>query len=89
MCGPPRPPTSASSSSTKGPSGSLSERPIADLSLCSHVHAVSYEPKPMMRCRSLPEMPVRRAEISKIARNHIFSGLRVFSSTVPDVNDVW
>jgi hypothetical protein len=30
----------------------------------------------------------RRVEISKMARNHIFSGLRVFSSTVPDVSDV-
>ena len=43
----------------------------------------------MMRCRSLAEMPVRRAEISKIARNQIFNGLRVFSRTVPDVSDVW
>jgi len=33
-------------------------------------------------------MPVRRVEISKIARNHIFRGLRVFSSTVPDVSEV-
>ena len=43
----------------------------------------------MMRCKSLAEMPVRRVEISKIARNHILKGLRVFSSTVPDVSDVW
>ena len=43
----------------------------------------------MMRCRSLAEMPVRRVEISKIARNHILSGLRVFSSSVPDVRLVW
>ena len=43
----------------------------------------------MMRCRSLAEMPVRRVEISKIARNHIFKGFLVFSSTVPDVSDVW
>ena len=41
LCGPPLPPTSASSISTKGPSGSLSERTIAERSLCSHVHAVS------------------------------------------------
>ena len=38
-----------------------------------------------MRCRSLAEMPVRRVEISKIARNYIFKGLRVFSSSVPEV----
>ncbi len=43
----------------------------------------------MMRWNSFPEMPVRRAEISKMARNHIFKGLRVFSKTVPDVSDVW
>ncbi len=43
----------------------------------------------MMRCRSLAEMPVRRVEISKIARNHTLSGLRVFSSSVPDVRLVW
>lgn len=43
----------------------------------------------MMRCRSLAEMPVRRVEISEIARNHIFSGLRVLFSTVPEVSDVW
>ena len=43
----------------------------------------------MMRCRSLPEMPVRRVEISKIARNHILSGFLVFSSTVPEVRLVW
>ena len=43
----------------------------------------------MMRCRSLAEMPVRCVEISKIARNHVFSGLRVRSSSVPDVSDVW
>ena len=42
----------------------------------------------MMRCRSLAEMPVRRVEISKIARNHVFKGLRVRSSSVPEVNDV-
>jgi hypothetical protein len=79
------PPTSVSSIWTKGPSGSLSERTIAARSLCRHVHAVSYDPKPMMRCRSLAEMPVRRDVISKIARNHIFKGLRVFSGTVPAV----
>ena len=39
----------------------------------------------MMRCRSLAEMPVRRVEISNTARNHILKGLRVFSSSVPDV----
>lgn len=33
-------------------------------------------------------MPVRRAEISKTARNHIFKGLRVFSKAVPDVSHV-
>ena len=43
----------------------------------------------MIRCISLAEMPVRRVEISKIARNHVFKGLRVFSSTVPEVSDVW
>jgi hypothetical protein len=39
----------------------------------------------MMTCRSLAEMPVRRVEISKMARNHILSGLRVLSRTVPEV----
>ena len=39
----------------------------------------------MIRCRSLAEIPVRRVEISKIARNHTLSGLWVFSSSVPDV----
>ena len=39
----------------------------------------------MIRCRSLAEMPVRRVLISNTARNHTLSGLRVFSSTVPDV----
>src|SRR5436305_8809583 len=29
----------------------------------------------MMRCRSLAEMPLRRALISKIARNHVLKGL--------------
>src|ERR1700694_468162 len=43
----------------------------------------------MMRCRSLAEMPVRRVDISKIARNHTLSGLWVFSSSVPDVRLVW
>ncbi len=43
----------------------------------------------MMRCRSLPEMPVRRTETPKIARNHILTGLRAFSSMVPDVRRVW
>lgn len=43
----------------------------------------------MMRCRFLPEMPVRGVEISKIARNQIFKGLRDFFGTVPDVSDVW
>ena len=33
--------------------------------------------------------PVRRVEISKIARNHILSGLCVFSSSVPDIRLVW
>ena len=39
----------------------------------------------MMRCRSLAEMPVRRALISKMARNHVLNGFLVFSSSVPDV----
>ena len=39
----------------------------------------------MMRWKSLPEMPVRRVEISKIARNHILKGFLVFSSSVPEV----
>ena len=39
----------------------------------------------MIRCRSLAEMPLRRALISKMARNHVLNGLRVFSSSVPDV----
>src|SRR5215470_4823259 len=43
----------------------------------------------MMRCRSLAEMPVRRVEISNTARNHILSGLCVFSSSVPEVRLVW
>src|SRR5499426_1251072 len=43
----------------------------------------------MMRCRSLAEMPVRRVEISNTARNHILSGLCVFSRTVPAVRLVW
>ena len=43
----------------------------------------------MIRCRSLAEMPVRRVEISKIARNHIFKGFLVFSSSVPEVRLVW
>ena len=34
-------------------------------------------------------VPVRRVEISNTARNHILNGLRVFSSTVPDVRLVW
>ena len=38
-----------------------------------------------MRSRSLAEMPVRRVLISNTARNHTFKGLRVFSSTVPEV----
>jgi len=33
--------------------------------------------------------PVRRVEISKMARNHILSGLRVRSRTVPEVRLVW
>jgi hypothetical protein len=33
----------------------------------------------------MAEMPVRRVEISKTARNHIFRGLRVFSKSVPAV----
>lgn len=43
----------------------------------------------MIRIRSMAEMPVRRVPISKIARNHTFSGLWVFSSSVPEVSDVW
>jgi hypothetical protein len=40
LCGPPFPPTSAPSSCTQGPSGSLSECTIAVLSLCNQLHAV-------------------------------------------------
>jgi hypothetical protein len=43
----------------------------------------------MIRCRSFAEMPVRRVEISKIARNQILKGFFVFSSSVPDVRLVW
>jgi hypothetical protein len=38
-----------------------------------------------MRWKFLPEIPVRRAEISKIARNQIFRGFLVFSRSVPEV----
>ena len=34
-------------------------------------------------------MPVRRVLISNTARNQTLSGLRVFSSSVPDVRLVW
>ena len=40
LCGPPFPPTSASSICTKGPSGSRSGRTSAARSLCSHLQAV-------------------------------------------------
>ena len=40
LCGPPFPPTRASSIWTKGPSGSRSGRTIAARSLCSQLHAV-------------------------------------------------
>ncbi len=43
----------------------------------------------MMRCSSLAEMPLRRALISKIARNQTLKGFFVFSSSVPDVSEVW
>src|SRR5436190_19053564 len=43
----------------------------------------------MIRCRSLAEMPLRRALISKIARNHVLNGFLVFSSSVQDVRVVW
>ena len=37
------------------------------------------------RCQSLPEMPLRRDEISNTARNHVLNALRAPASTVPDV----
>ena len=39
----------------------------------------------MIRCRSLAEMPLRCEAISNTARNHTLSGLRVLSSSVPEV----
>lgn len=39
----------------------------------------------MSLCRSLPEMPECRVEISKMARNQTLRGFLVFSSNVPDV----
>ena len=39
----------------------------------------------MIRCKSLAEMPVRLVLISNTARNQTLNGLRVFSSSVPDV----
>ncbi len=43
----------------------------------------------MMRCRSLAEMPLRCEATSNTARNHVLNGLRVPSSSVPDVRLVW
>ena len=38
----------------------------------------------MSRCCSFNEMPFLADEISNTARNHIFNGLCVFPSSVPD-----
>lgn len=43
----------------------------------------------MIRCSSLAEMPLRRALISKMARNQTLNGFFVFSSSVPEVSEVW
>lgn len=43
----------------------------------------------MIRCNSLTEMPLRRALISKMARNQTLDGFFVFLSSVPEVSEVW
>ena len=82
------PPTIVSSTSTIPDSRSRSGRTIARRSLCSHAHAVSYEPNPRTRCRPNADIPFFCEVTNQIAANHVDIGVRVRWKIVPAVTEV-
>ena len=83
------PPSNLSSSSTVPHSRSRSGRTIARRSLCSHAHAVSYEPNPRTRCRPCAEIPFFCEVTNQIAANHVDNGVRERWKIVPAVAEVF
>jgi hypothetical protein len=77
-----------SSSSTTPESWSRSGRTMARRSLCSHAHAVSYEPKPRTRCRPRAETPFFWLVMNQTAANQVDSGVRVRWKIVPALTEV-
>jgi len=62
------------STSTIPASRSRPGRTIARRSLCSHAHAVSYEPNPSTRCSPCAETPFFCAVTNHTAANQVDSG---------------
>ena len=61
---------------------------MARRSLCSHAHAVSYEPKPRTRCRPRAETPFFWLVMNQTAANQVDSGVRVRWKIVPALTEV-
>ena len=61
---------------------------MARLSLCSHAHAVSYDPNPSTLCRPNADMPFFCEVMNQIAANHVDNGVRIRWKIVPAVTDV-
>jgi len=82
------PPMSASSTSTSPDNCSRSDRTIAIRNRCKIVQATRYL-VPNVRSRVLAEKPFLAVVTCHAASNHVVKGVRVFSSAVPAVTDVW
>jgi hypothetical protein len=61
---------------------------MARRSLCIHVHAVRYEPKPSTRCRPNADTPFFCAVTNHTAANQSVNGNRERCKIVPAVTDV-
>src|SRR3954447_13965827 len=70
-----RPPTKLWSSSTTPPSRSRSGRTMARRNLCSHTHAVSYEPNPNASFRPCAETPFFCEVTNQTAANQVDNGV--------------
>ena len=82
------PPMSVSSTSTSPDNCSRSDRTIAIRNRCKIVQATRY-PAPNVRSRVLAEKPLLAVVTCHAASNHVVKGVRVFSSIVPAVINVW
>ena len=84
-----RPPRKLWSTSTTPLSSSRSGRTMARRSLCSHAHAVSYEPNPRASCKPRADTPFFCEVTNQIAANQVDNGVCERWKIVPAMAEVF